>query len=53
MSVGERGRGESISLCVKFKISRMLSSGKFWWVYCSCDRGKTKSTPSLKTQPGV
>ena len=49
MSVGERGRGEGISLCVKFKTCRMLSSGKFWWVYCSCDRGKTKSTPSLKT----
>ena len=53
MSVGERGRGEGISLCVKFKTSRMLSSGKFWWVYCSCDRGKTKSTPSLKLMLGV
>ena len=31
MSVGERGRGEAISLCVKFKTSRMLSSGIFWW----------------------
>ena len=56
MSVGEGGRGEGISLCVKFKTSRMLSSAIFWWgcscccsccSCCSCDRGKTKSTPSL------
>ena len=34
---------------VKFKTSRMLSSGIFWWgcSSCCCDRGKTKSTPSL------
>ena len=24
-------RGEGISLCVKFKTSRMLSSAIFWW----------------------
>ena len=46
MSVGEGSRDEGISLCVKFKTSRMLSSAIFWWG-CSCDRGKTKSTPSL------
>ena len=46
MSVGEGGRGEGISLCVKFK-----TSGIFWWGYCSCCyRGKTKSTPSLKAE---
>ena len=50
MSVGEVSRGEGISLCVKFKTSRMLFSGIFWCgcSSCSCDRGKTKSTPSLK-----
>ena len=52
MSVWDRSRGEGISLCVKFKTSRMLSSAIFWWgcsscCSCSCDRGKTKSTPSL------
>ena len=52
MSVGEGSRDEGISLCVKFKTSRMLSSAIFWWgcssCCCSCcDRGKTKSTPSL------
>ena len=31
MSVGEWGRGEGISLYVKFKTHRMLSSGIFWW----------------------
>ena len=33
MTVGEGvgGRGEGISLCVKFKTSRMLSSAIFWW----------------------
>ena len=51
MSVGEGGRGEGISLCVKFETSRMLSSGIFWWGYCSCcDSGKIKSllVPKLK-----
>ena len=28
---GVGGRGEGISLCVKFKTSRMLSSAIFWW----------------------
>ena len=31
LSVGERGRGKCISLCVKFKTSRMPPSGIFWW----------------------
>ena len=31
MSVGEVSRGEGISLCVKFKTSRMIFSGIFWW----------------------
>ena len=31
MSVGEGSRDEGISLCVKFKTSRMLSSAIFWW----------------------
>ena len=31
MSVGEISRGEGISLCVKFKTYRMLSSAIFWW----------------------
>ena len=31
MSVKEGGRGEGISLCVKFKTSWMLPSGIFWW----------------------
>ena len=55
MSVGEGGRGEGISLCVKFKTSRMLPSGIFWWGYCSCccERRKTKSTPSLKLKLGL
>ena len=59
MTVGEGvgGRGEGISLCVKFKTSRMLPSGIFWWgcsCCCSCcDRGKTKSTPSLKLKLGL
>ena len=48
MSVEEGGRGEGISLCVKFETSRMLSSGIFLWGYSCCDRGETKSTPSLK-----
>ena len=52
MSVGEGSRGEGISLCVKFKTSRMLSSGIFWWG-SSCYRGKTKSTPSLKLKLGL
>ena len=49
MSVGEGSRDEGISLCVKFKTSRMLPSCIFWWGY-SCDRGKTKSTPSPKAR---
>ena len=56
MSVGEGSRDEGISLCVKFKTSRMLSSAIFWWgccccsCSCSCDRGKTKLTPSPKAE---
>ena len=56
MSVREGGRGEGISLCAKFKTSRMLPSGIFWWGSCSCsccDRGETKSTPSLKLKLGL
>ena len=45
MSVGEGVGAIGISLCVKYKASRMLPSCIFWWGY-SCDRGKTKSTPS-------
>ena len=40
----------SVFVCVKYKTSRMLSSCIFWrgtsCSCCSCDRGKTKSTPS-------
>ena len=44
MSVEEVSRGEGISLCVKFKTSRILPSGIFW---------KTKSTPSLNLKLGL
>ena len=56
MTVGEGvgGRGEGISLCVKFKTSRMLPSGIIWWGCSSCCyRGKTKATPSLKLKLGL
>ena len=47
-----------VELCAKFKTSRMFSSGIFWcgsscscsYCCCSCDRGKTKSTPSPKSE---
>ena len=47
------GRGEGMSLCVKFQTSRILPSGIFWWGYScySCYySGKTKSTPSPKAE---
>ena len=39
-----------LSLPTKFQTSKTSPSFKFWWgnsCCCSCDRGKTKSTPSL------
>ena len=40
-----------LSLPTKFQTSKTSPSFKFWWGNCSCssscDRGKTKSTPSL------
>ena len=62
ISVGEGGRGGGISLCVKFETSRMLSSGIFWWGYCSCsssssssscDRGKQSQLLVLKLKLGL